>query len=188
MKRNIFLTIIELIANCSSIQLFIFRKQRPEDEIQYFISDKKEKRTTKAHVNSLFFKQLRALLSKQLQSLLDYCGKFYISCSTLSFQLIKLRNVHKIRNAKKTTPQFFSRFKNVYCYVFLSFSRTITQFMDAMGLYAPSSRFQITQSDRRTCTELVYNQFPVVCIVRKTCHCNYAYTKVKMLSDAIHIP
>lgn len=39
------------------------RKQRPEDEIQYFISDKKEKRSaTKAQVNTAFFKQLRALL------------------------------------------------------------------------------------------------------------------------------
>lgn len=38
------------------------RKQRPEDEIQYFISDKKEKRSPKAHVNAVFFKQLRALL------------------------------------------------------------------------------------------------------------------------------
>lgn len=39
------------------------RKQRPEDEIQYIISDKKEKRSaTKAQVNAAFFKQLRALL------------------------------------------------------------------------------------------------------------------------------
>ncbi|XP_050067522.1 ATP-binding cassette sub-family D member 3 [Anopheles maculipalpis] len=38
------------------------RKQRPEDEIQYLISDKKEKRSPKAHVNAVFFNQLRALL------------------------------------------------------------------------------------------------------------------------------
>uniref|UniRef100_A0A182T719 ABC transmembrane type-1 domain-containing protein n=1 Tax=Anopheles maculatus TaxID=74869 RepID=A0A182T719_9DIPT len=39
------------------------RKQRPEDEIQYLISDKKEKRSPKAHVNAVFFNQLRALLA-----------------------------------------------------------------------------------------------------------------------------
>uniref|UniRef100_A0A6E8VE17 ABC transporter domain-containing protein n=1 Tax=Anopheles coluzzii TaxID=1518534 RepID=A0A6E8VE17_ANOCL len=38
------------------------RKQRPEDEIQYLISDKKEKRSPKAHVNAVFFNQLRTLL------------------------------------------------------------------------------------------------------------------------------
>uniref|UniRef100_A0A0K8TQR6 Putative peroxisomal long-chain acyl-coa transporter abc superfamily protein n=1 Tax=Tabanus bromius TaxID=304241 RepID=A0A0K8TQR6_TABBR len=38
------------------------RKPRPEDQIQYLIKDSKEKRPQKAHVNALFFKQLRALM------------------------------------------------------------------------------------------------------------------------------
>uniref|UniRef100_U5EW09 Putative peroxisomal long-chain acyl-coa transporter abc superfamily n=1 Tax=Corethrella appendiculata TaxID=1370023 RepID=U5EW09_9DIPT len=38
------------------------QNQRPEDKIQYFIKEKKDKRTQKAHVNKLFFKQLRVLL------------------------------------------------------------------------------------------------------------------------------
>lgn len=40
------------------------RKPRPEDLIQYTISDKQDKRIQKAHVNSVFFKQLRELLRK----------------------------------------------------------------------------------------------------------------------------
>lgn len=39
------------------------RKPRPEDQIQYMIVDKKDKRA-KAHVNALFFRQLRELLRK----------------------------------------------------------------------------------------------------------------------------
>ncbi|XP_037918924.1 ATP-binding cassette sub-family D member 3 [Hermetia illucens] len=38
------------------------RKPRPEDQIQYLIKENKEKRPQKAHVNALFFKQLRVLL------------------------------------------------------------------------------------------------------------------------------
>uniref|UniRef100_A0A6B2EGR3 Putative peroxisomal long-chain acyl-coa transporter abc superfamily protein n=1 Tax=Phlebotomus kandelakii TaxID=1109342 RepID=A0A6B2EGR3_9DIPT len=38
------------------------RKNRPEDQIQYLIAEKKDKRTQKAHVNRLFFQQLRVLL------------------------------------------------------------------------------------------------------------------------------
>ncbi|XP_034473698.1 ATP-binding cassette sub-family D member 3 [Drosophila innubila] len=38
------------------------RKSGYEEKIQYTISEKKEKKANKAHVNSVFFKQLRALL------------------------------------------------------------------------------------------------------------------------------
>ncbi|XP_031622800.1 ATP-binding cassette sub-family D member 3 [Contarinia nasturtii] len=37
-------------------------KSQPEDQIQYTISEKKDKRIAKAHVNSIFFRQLRELL------------------------------------------------------------------------------------------------------------------------------
>lgn len=38
------------------------RKLRPEDQIQYFITEKKDNRKVKAHVNAVFFRQLRELL------------------------------------------------------------------------------------------------------------------------------
>ncbi|XP_055911026.1 ATP-binding cassette sub-family D member 3 [Eupeodes corollae] len=38
------------------------RKPRPEDQILYMINEKKDKKSPKAQVNSLFFKQLRQLL------------------------------------------------------------------------------------------------------------------------------
>uniref|UniRef100_A0A336M910 CSON012308 protein n=1 Tax=Culicoides sonorensis TaxID=179676 RepID=A0A336M910_CULSO len=38
------------------------RKPLPEDQIQYCITEKKDKRQQKAHVNAEFFKQLRLLL------------------------------------------------------------------------------------------------------------------------------
>lgn len=38
------------------------RKPRPEDQIQYTISEKKDKKAPKAHVNKLFFRQLKQLL------------------------------------------------------------------------------------------------------------------------------
>jgi len=44
--------------------IFYFRKPRYEDKIQYTIAEKKEKKASKAHVNSVFFKQLRKLLRK----------------------------------------------------------------------------------------------------------------------------
>lgn len=37
-------------------------KQRPEEQIQYLIAEKKDKRAQKAHVNKQFFRQLKALL------------------------------------------------------------------------------------------------------------------------------
>lgn len=40
-----------------------YRKPRPEDQIQYMIADKQDKRA-KAHVNAIFFRQLRELLRK----------------------------------------------------------------------------------------------------------------------------
>lgn len=43
---------------------FFSRKLRPEDQIQYTITEKKDKRVTKAHVNAVFFRQLRELLRK----------------------------------------------------------------------------------------------------------------------------
>lgn len=48
--------------------IFICRKRSgPEDQIQYMISEKKDKRIQRAQVNSLFFKQLRELLGKFLR-------------------------------------------------------------------------------------------------------------------------
>lgn len=41
-------------------------KLRPEDLIQYTIIDKKDKRAPKAHVNAVFFRQLRELLRKYI--------------------------------------------------------------------------------------------------------------------------
>lgn len=41
-----------------------YSKLRPEDQIQYTISEKKDKRIPKAHVNAIFFRQLRDLLRK----------------------------------------------------------------------------------------------------------------------------
>lgn len=38
------------------------RKPRPEDQIQYLIKENKEKKAQKAHVNAIFFKQLKALM------------------------------------------------------------------------------------------------------------------------------
>lgn len=43
---------------------FRFRKLRPEDQIQYMITEKKDKRAAKAHVNAVFFRQLKELLRK----------------------------------------------------------------------------------------------------------------------------
>lgn len=43
---------------------FVHRKSGYEDKIQYTISEKKDKKSSKAHVNSVFFKQLRQLLRK----------------------------------------------------------------------------------------------------------------------------
>ena len=37
---------------------------RPEDKIEYFISEKKDNKRVKAHVNSQFFKQLKFLLGE----------------------------------------------------------------------------------------------------------------------------
>jgi hypothetical protein len=44
-----------------------FRRKnlRPEDKIEYFISEKKDNKRVKAHVNARFFKQLRFLLGKK---------------------------------------------------------------------------------------------------------------------------
>lgn len=39
-------------------------KKSPEEEIQYLIAEKKDKRVQKAHVNKQFFRQLRVLLGK----------------------------------------------------------------------------------------------------------------------------
>lgn len=39
-------------------------KPRPEDQIQYTIAEKKDKRAVKAHVNAVFFRQLKELLRK----------------------------------------------------------------------------------------------------------------------------
>lgn len=43
-----------------------FRKRNlaPEDQIEYFISEKKDTKRVKAHINSQFFKQLRFLLGE----------------------------------------------------------------------------------------------------------------------------
>lgn len=46
--------------------VFFFSKLRPEDLIQYTITDKKDKRAPKAHVNAIFFRQLRELLRKYI--------------------------------------------------------------------------------------------------------------------------
>lgn len=46
------------------ICFFFCSKLRPEDLIQYTITDKKDKRAPKAHVNAVFFRQLRELLRK----------------------------------------------------------------------------------------------------------------------------
>lgn len=54
--------------------LVFFRKSGYEDKIQYTIAEKKEKKTGKAHVNSVFFKQLRQLLRKWL-----YFRQFFFS-------------------------------------------------------------------------------------------------------------
>lgn len=43
---------------------YIFRKHGYEEKIQYTISEKKDKKSPKAHVNAVFFKQLRKLLRK----------------------------------------------------------------------------------------------------------------------------
>lgn len=44
---------------------FFYRKRSgPEDQIQYMISEKKDKKVQRAQVNSLFFKQLRELLGE----------------------------------------------------------------------------------------------------------------------------
>lgn len=48
----------------NNIDFLIYRKLRPEDLIQYTITEKKDKRVAKAHVNSVFFRQLRELLRK----------------------------------------------------------------------------------------------------------------------------
>lgn len=41
---------------------YFYRKSAYEEKIQYTISEKKDKKANKAHVNSVFFKQLRQLL------------------------------------------------------------------------------------------------------------------------------
>lgn len=50
-----------LIVNCIPASIFD-RKPLPEDQIQYCITEKKDKRQQKAHVNAEFFRQLRLLL------------------------------------------------------------------------------------------------------------------------------
>lgn len=49
---------------CINFVLNFYRKPIPEEQIQYCISEKKDKRAAKAHVNAEFFRQLRVLLSK----------------------------------------------------------------------------------------------------------------------------
>lgn len=49
-----------MISACHSI----YSKPRPEDLIQYTIAEKKDKRAVKAHVNAVFFRQLKELLRK----------------------------------------------------------------------------------------------------------------------------
>lgn len=53
----------------------LHRKLRPEDLIQYAITEKKDKRVAKAHVNAVFFRQLRELLGnfnfESLEHLID---------------------------------------------------------------------------------------------------------------------
>ncbi|KAJ6637593.1 ATP-binding cassette sub-family D member 3 [Pseudolycoriella hygida] len=44
------------------ISYVIWKRNGPEDQIQYMISEKKDRRIQRAQVNSLFFKQLRELL------------------------------------------------------------------------------------------------------------------------------
>lgn len=46
------------------VNLFRRKNLQPEDRIEYFISEKKDPRRVKAHINSKFFKQLRFLLGK----------------------------------------------------------------------------------------------------------------------------
>lgn len=46
-------------------QIYFRRKNlRPEDKIEYFISEKKDTKRAKAHVNAVFFKQLKFLLGE----------------------------------------------------------------------------------------------------------------------------
>ena len=56
------LNLLYLINAFFILYFVIYRKPRPEDQIQYLIADKKDRRVVKAHVNAIFFKQLRALL------------------------------------------------------------------------------------------------------------------------------
>lgn len=56
---------IESHHQLSLLNFFRRRKGRPEDQIQYFITDKKDPRQVKAHVNGVFFKQLKYLLGER---------------------------------------------------------------------------------------------------------------------------
>lgn len=49
------------------------RKPRPEDQIQYTITEKTDKRLQKAHVNGIFFAQLKELLSEYSKSICVLC-------------------------------------------------------------------------------------------------------------------
>lgn len=56
--------LISTFLKCCYIWILIlfYRKSAYEEKIQYTISEKKDKKANKAHVNSVFFKQLRQLL------------------------------------------------------------------------------------------------------------------------------
>lgn len=48
--------------NLKNNLLVYFRKSGYDDKVQYTIAEKKDKKPSKAHVNAVFFKQLRQIL------------------------------------------------------------------------------------------------------------------------------
>lgn len=73
-----------------NVQFFFFirnfSKPRPEDQIQYTIAEKKDKRAIKAHVNALFFRQLKELLRKSIYTISAMCQCLYVYSNINSYR------------------------------------------------------------------------------------------------------
>lgn len=72
------------------------RKPRPEELIQYTIAEKKDKRATKAHVNAIFFRQLKELLSEYPKIAPQFPFFSFHAIDSCPIEKIAFRNFMKI--------------------------------------------------------------------------------------------
>lgn len=86
---SIFLKWLKLL-----LSFFCCSKLRPEDLIQYTITDKKDKRAPKAHVNAVFFRQLRELLRKY--------RPFFVAATPVMFFLDQMCSICEKKKTRLT--------------------------------------------------------------------------------------